>query len=213
MEEGEYFAIETFGSTGQGVVRDEVSSSEFHLRWSEEFRREGSPIHSFAQGVVSHYAKNIHATPVKITCVPLQWLVVLLESDDPSRDAATRAQRSCLRRSTVSLEACPSAVGISIALARRTTCLLYALFTVSRPSCFVLTPSLCSQLKDLVEKDLVSDYPPLADVHGCMTAQFVRHFELLWFAVLAPDNSRRSQEHTILLRPTCKEVVSRGDDY
>ena len=39
---------------------------------------------------------------------------------------------------------------------------------------------------------LVDAYPPLCDIKGCYTAQF---------------------EHTIILRPTCKEVVSRGDDY
>jgi methionine aminopeptidase len=32
MEEGEHFAIETFGSTGNGWVRDQVSFSSFiHL--------------------------------------------------------------------------------------------------------------------------------------------------------------------------------------
>merc|ERR1719295_1381591 len=43
-------------------------------------------------------------------------------------------------------------------------------------------------LKDLGEKGIVEPYPPLCDVKGCYTAQF---------------------EHTILLRPTCKEVISR----
>ncbi|KAE9409123.1 peptidase M24A, methionine aminopeptidase [Gymnopus androsaceus JB14] len=38
----------------------------------------------------------------------------------------------------------------------------------------------------------LQDYPPLCDQLGSMTAQY---------------------EHTILLRPTVKEVVSRGDDY
>jgi len=47
-------------------------------------------------------------------------------------------------------------------------------------------------LKDLCEKGIVAPYPPLCDQKGCFTAQF---------------------EHTILLRPTVKEVVSRGDDY
>ena len=47
-------------------------------------------------------------------------------------------------------------------------------------------------LKDLGEKGIVEPYPPLCDVKGCYTAQF---------------------EHTILLRPTCKEVISRGADY
>ncbi len=40
--------------------------------------------------------------------------------------------------------------------------------------------------------DIIEAYPPLCDVKGSYTAQF---------------------EHTIVLRPTCKEVISRGDDY
>lgn len=47
-------------------------------------------------------------------------------------------------------------------------------------------------LKQLTEAELVRPYPPLVDTKGCYTAQY---------------------EHTILLRPTCKEVLSRGDDY
>ncbi len=47
-------------------------------------------------------------------------------------------------------------------------------------------------LKDLCDKGAVEAYPPLVDVKGSYTAQF---------------------EHTIVLRPTCKEVISRGDDY
>ena len=43
-----------------------------------------------------------------------------------------------------------------------------------------------------VDAGLVDAYPPLCDIRGCYTAQF---------------------EHTIMLRPTCKEVVSRGPDY
>ena len=47
-------------------------------------------------------------------------------------------------------------------------------------------------LKMLVDQGLVKSYPPLLDIEGCYTAQF---------------------EHDILLRPTCKEVITRGDDY
>jgi methionyl aminopeptidase len=47
-------------------------------------------------------------------------------------------------------------------------------------------------LKMLVDDGVVDSYPPLVDIKGCFTAQF---------------------EHTILLRPTCKEVLSKGDDY
>jgi len=47
-------------------------------------------------------------------------------------------------------------------------------------------------LKDLCDKGVIEAYPPLCDIKGCYTAQY---------------------EHTIVLRPTCKEVVTRGEDY
>lgn len=47
-------------------------------------------------------------------------------------------------------------------------------------------------LNQLVRAGIVEDYPPLVDTLGSYTAQF---------------------EHTILLHPHKKEVVSRGDDY
>ncbi|ORX87159.1 peptidase M24A, methionine aminopeptidase [Anaeromyces robustus] len=47
-------------------------------------------------------------------------------------------------------------------------------------------------LDNLVENGLVDACPPLSDIHGSYTAQF---------------------EHTVVLRPCCKEVVSKGDDY
>lgn len=47
-------------------------------------------------------------------------------------------------------------------------------------------------LKSLVDNGIVNAYPPLVDTKGCYTAQF---------------------EHTILLRPTVKEVLSRGEDF
>merc|ERR1712194_32839 len=47
-------------------------------------------------------------------------------------------------------------------------------------------------LKNLVANDLVQPYPPLCDQRGSYVSQM---------------------EHTLLIRPTCKEVVSRGDDY
>ncbi|KAJ8662899.1 methionine aminopeptidase, type II [Lichtheimia ornata] len=47
-------------------------------------------------------------------------------------------------------------------------------------------------LRNLVSAGVVTEYPPLVDTKGCYTAQL---------------------EHTILLRPTCKEILSKGDDY
>ncbi|PRP81504.1 hypothetical protein PROFUN_10944 [Planoprotostelium fungivorum] len=47
-------------------------------------------------------------------------------------------------------------------------------------------------LKQLVDQGLVTAYPPLVDVKGSYVAQY---------------------EHTLILRPTCKEVLSKGEDY
>lgn len=47
-------------------------------------------------------------------------------------------------------------------------------------------------LKQLVDAGIILDHPPVCDVKGSFTAQF---------------------EHTFVLKPTCKEVLSRGDDY
>lgn len=47
-------------------------------------------------------------------------------------------------------------------------------------------------LKALVDLDIVEPYPPLCDIKNSYTSQM---------------------EHTILLRPTCKEVLSRGPDF
>ena len=47
-------------------------------------------------------------------------------------------------------------------------------------------------LNTLVRQGIVQDYPPLHDIPGSYTAQY---------------------EHTLILHPHRKEVVSRGDDY
>lgn len=47
-------------------------------------------------------------------------------------------------------------------------------------------------LRNLVEVGIVEEYPPLVDIKGSFTAQY---------------------EHTLVLKPTRKEVLSRGDDY
>ena len=49
-----------------------------------------------------------------------------------------------------------------------------------------------SALKPLVDAGAVDPYPPLSDITGSYVAQF---------------------EHTLVLKPTCKEVLSIGDDY
>ncbi|KAI5925092.1 methionine aminopeptidase 2-like protein [Camillea tinctor] len=125
MEEGDVFAIETFGSTGAGYVHD--------------------------QGEVSHYA---------------------LCQDQPNINKLRSAQAKKL------------------------------LYTIKKnfstiPFCRRYLDRLEQKnylyyMKNLVDYGFVQEYPPLVDKKGSYTAQF---------------------EHTILLRPTVKEVISRGDDY
>ncbi|KAJ2277317.1 Methionine aminopeptidase 2 [Coemansia sp. RSA 371] len=123
MEEGELFAIETFGSTGNGYVHEE--------------------------GVCSHYAKN---------------------------DGAYTSPRI------------PSAKKLLQTITKNFGTLPFCRRYIDRlgESHYYLG------LKTLVDSDIVMAYPPLCDVEGSYTAQF---------------------EHTLLLRPTVKEVLSRGDDY
>ncbi|KAI0081102.1 methionine aminopeptidase 2-like protein [Panus rudis PR-1116 ss-1] len=124
MEEGEYFAVETFGSTGRGRVVEE--------------------------GEVSHYAKRQDAPRVQLR---LQTAKSLLKTIDKNFGTIPFCRRYLDRLGE---------------------------------SRYLLA------LNNLVQQGIVESYPPLCDVRGSMTAQF---------------------EHTILLRPTRKEVVSRGDDY
>jgi len=124
MEENEFYAIETFGSTGRGYVHDDMETS--------------------------HYMKNFD-----VGHVPL------------------RLQRSKQLLNTINKN-----FG-TLAFCRRWLDRLGE-------------ERYLMALKDLGEKGIVEPYPPLCDVKGCYTAQF---------------------EHTILLRPTCKEVISRGTDY
>ena len=124
MEEGEFFAIETFGSTGKGVVHDDMECS--------------------------HYMKRFDAPHV------------------PLRLARAKSLLNVINQNFGTLAFC-----------RRW------LDRLGQTKYLMGLRSLC-------DSGLVEAYPPLCDVKGSYTAQF---------------------EHTIYLRPTCKEVVSRGDDY
>ncbi|KAI0165128.1 peptidase M24, structural domain-containing protein [Hypoxylon sp. FL1284] len=125
MEEGDVFAIETFGSTGTGRVYD--------------------------HGEVSHYA---------------------LRRDAPRnpelRLSSARSLLSAIRKNFGTIPFC-----------RR------YLDRIGQEKYLL-------GLNTLVKAGIVEDYPPLVDRKGSYTAQF---------------------EHTILLRPTVKEVISRGEDY
>ncbi|TPX33566.1 hypothetical protein SmJEL517_g03548 [Synchytrium microbalum] len=123
MEEGEIFAIETFGSTGKGYVHEDMECS--------------------------HYAKTFDAGHI-----PLRL---------------------------------PRAKQLLATITKHFNTLPFCRRYLDRyDSKYLLA------LKNLVDVGAVTDYPPLVDIKGSYTAQY---------------------EHTIILRPTCKEVVSRGDDY
>lgn len=122
MEEGEFYAIETFGSTGRGKVSDGPETS--------------------------HYMKS--TTTATIRSDKAQKLL-----DTITKNFGT------------------------LAFCRR-----YLEEKGEKRHIFAL--------KNLVDLGVVDPYPMLDDVKGCYTAQW---------------------EHTIVLRPTCKEVLSRGDDY
>ena len=124
MEEGETYAIETFGSTGKGVVRDDMETS--------------------------HYAKIPDAPKVALRVASAKSL---LRSIDKNFGTLPWCRRYLDR-------------------------LGHEKYLLG--------------LNNLVQAGIVQDYPPLCDVKGSYTAQF---------------------EHTILLRPNVKEVISRGDDY
>jgi methionyl aminopeptidase len=125
MEEGEYFAIETFGSTGNAFVVED--------------------------GDCSHYMKNFDAPRV-----PLK-----------------------LNRSKQLLNTINKEFG-TLAFCKR---------YLDRAG----ETKYNMALKNLVDVGIVDEYPPLVDMQkGCYTAQY---------------------EHTLVLKPTCKEVLTRGDDY
>jgi len=125
MEEGECYAIETFGSTGRGYVHEDMECSHYMRNFN---MKSGSCLRlPKAKQLLHHIDKNFSTLAF---C--RRWL------DDLGQ---TRHLMS---------------------------------------------------LKSLVDNDLVRAHPPLCDVKGSYTAQY---------------------EHTLILKPTCKEIMSRGDDY
>ena len=140
MEEGDTFAIETFGSTGNGYVKDDVSDND-----RSEFLRL-----IFLQMETSHYARRIDAPHVAL------------------RTASAKSLLNVINKNFGSLPWC-----------RR------YLDRLGQDKYLL-------GLNQLVSAGIVEGYPPLCDKKGSYTAQY---------------------EHTILLRPNCKEILSRGDDY
>ncbi|CAM6085128.1 unnamed protein product [Calypogeia fissa] len=124
MEEGEFFAIETFGSTGKGYVREDLECS--------------------------HYSKVYDAGHVPLRVTRAKQLLATIDKNFGTLPFCRRY----LDR-----------IGETKYL---------------------------MALKNLCDAGAVQSHPPLCDVRGSFVAQF---------------------EHTIYLRPTCKEVLSRGEDF
>lgn len=127
MEEGEFFAIETFGSTGRGVVQEDLETSHYMMNYESSQAKAARLSSKKARDLLRHIETNFGT---------LAWCRRWLEDSGEKQ--------------------------------------------------YLLA------LKALVDQDIVRAHPPLCDIKGSYTAQY---------------------EHTIFLRPTCKEVVSRGDDY
>eukprot|EP01032_Pedospumella_encystans_P011685 gene11685-13572_t len=136
MEEGEFYAIETFGSTGRGYVLEDGECSHYMRDFSDRHVPLKSP---GAKKLLGHINKTFGT---------LAFCRRWLERDDGGSYAVN---------------------GFG---AKQT--------------------GYMSHLKALVDSGLVTALPPLVDVPGSYTAQY---------------------EHTFVLRPTCKEILSRGDDY
>ncbi|ESQ39050.1 hypothetical protein EUTSA_v10001459mg [Eutrema salsugineum] len=124
MEEGELYAIETFGSTGKGFVRDDLECS--------------------------HYMKNF-----EVGHVPLRL---------------------------------PRAKQLLATINKNFSTLAFCRRYLDRLG----ETKYLMALKNLCDSGIIESCPPLCDVKGSYISQF---------------------EHTILLRPTCKEIISKGDDY
>ena len=124
MEEGEFYAIETFGSTGKGYVTEDMECS--------------------------HYMKNFDAPHV------------------PLRMAKAKSLLGTINKHFDTLAFC-----------RRW------LDRVGETKYLL-------GLKNLCDVGIVQPCMPLLEEKGSYVAQY---------------------EHTFMLRPTCKEVLSRGDDY
>ncbi|XP_028398280.1 methionine aminopeptidase 2B-like [Dendronephthya gigantea] len=124
MEENEFYAIETFGSTGKGYVHDDMECS--------------------------HYMKNFDAGHIPLRLPRAKQLLHVINENFGT-----------------------------LAFCRRW------LDRLGQTKYLMALRNLC-------DSGLVDPYPPLCDVKGSYTAQY---------------------EHTLVLRPTVKEVLSRGDDY
>lgn len=149
MEEGEHFAIETFGSTGRGHVIEE--------------------------GECSHYAKVIDAPHVPLRSVLSRFSGKAYSSNDVRPMPRLTSAKSLLKTINKEFGTLP----FCRRYLDRVGETKYLLAVCGPPSSNRrrLTPPMHTpQLNNLVGQGIIQDYPPLCEAKGVMTAQFVRAF-------------------------------------
>jgi methionyl aminopeptidase len=136
MEEGEFYAIETFGSTGRGYVLEDMECSHY----MKDFDAPRAPLRlQSSRKLLNHINKTFNT---------LAFCRRWLERDDGGSYAVNGFGGK--------------------------------------------QENYMAGLRELCSAGIIHPHPPLCDVKGSYVAQF---------------------EHTFLLRPTCKEILSRGDDF
>lgn len=170
MEEGEIYAIETFGSTGRGYIVEDLECS--------------------------HYMKNFHAQHVPLRMQSSKRLLAhinktfgtlafcrrWLERDDGGSFTVNGNDGKQEKYMGALKNLCDV-----VSSGLKNVCAICESIRIQ--SFLISIPFICTAL---LFQGIIDPYPPLCDTKGCYTAQY---------------------EHTIIMRPTCKEVVSRGDDY
>ena len=166
MEEGEIFAIETFGSTGRGYVNEDMECSHY----MKTFDAGHVPLRmQSSKRLLSHINKTFGT---------LAFCRRWLEREDGGSFTVNGNNGKQTKYMGALKNLCDVVrIILFIGLAARNY------WHDSDQSTIKLLSSI---------QGIVQPYPPLCDTRGCYTAQY---------------------EHTIILRPTCKEIVSRGDDY
>ena len=124
MEEGEVYAIETFASTGKGIVFDNGDCSHYMM---EEYANGDKLKNEKAKALYNHIKTNYST---------LAWCRRWLDEGGFKNHSLA--------------------------------------------------------LRNLIDREIVTPYPPLYDIEGSYVSQF---------------------EHTFILRPTIKEILTVADDY
>jgi methionyl aminopeptidase len=136
MEENEFYAIETFGSTGRGYVIEDLECSHYMRAFDAPRVALRLPA---TQKLLTHINKTF-----KTLAFCRRWLERPDGGSFHTNQLGGKQERYL------------------------------------------------GALKNLCDVGLVTPHPPLCDVPGSFVAQY---------------------EHTFVLRPTCKEILSRGDDF